>query len=352
MESELAPLLGGPEALSLRDPPCGNQPCHRRQLAYWQRAQLVAQRLRSASEAQPSRTVAELVNRCGHVGPSSVAANTTRPQSARPKILRVPKSASSFFLTTMANGCNESRRDPIVLGEHQAPPSDNCGQITLATLREPCDRFVSIYRQFESTYASDNALCSYYAGLCRKHWLRKAKNVSDFFYLTRARWISILGAPSATLTDQHAGRGVDDKLYLPAKYSIHAMPQSLWIGNFTVVLCVTDGTGERMVGNMWRHGGLRDEVVHVRHELKCRGKPSSLLLVGNTSGHMFNAHKPRSSPVRDHADEAATGGVEEASRYTLSPAVCADIRALYDKDTALWETLRCGTRGVEEWPRG
>ena len=190
----------------IEPPPCASaEECTSRQVAVWARAQRSAARIAQAAFASPTHSLSDLRRRraCTHLGPASLHADSTTPVWNRPKLLRVPKAASSYFLETAQFGCNESRRDPIAMHEHQAPPSISCRSVTIATLREPCERWVSIFRQFESTYAQGNALCTYYRALCDQHWVRRAKNASHFFELTRERWVSVLGAPSITLEDNH-----------------------------------------------------------------------------------------------------------------------------------------------------
>ena len=248
--------------------------------------------------------MAQLKQRCPHVGAANIHVNKLQHHDTRPRLLRVPKSASTTF-SSFAEGCNELLRDPHLFFQHEAPPSDSCREASVATLREPCERFVSMYRQLETNFAYDTPLCRYYKRECHMHFVHLASNVSDFVRLVRARWLSLLGTPSISL-DTMPPRGIGTSLLL--KHGILAVPQALWIGNYSVVLCVPS---------------LTEEMARLHRELHCRGQTPASRAASNQT--WLNVH-------------AATDGTA-SSRYTLSLAACAEVRKLYHQDTMLWERL-------------
>ena len=133
----------------------------------------------------------------------------------------------------------------------------------------------------------------------------------------------MLGTPSITLEDNRpASNASHEPLYFPLKYGIHAVPQALYIGNYTVVLCV----GPR----------LRDEMHRLRRELRCRG-PSSWLLrepEAHTPPPKFNEHHHGAASHSARSPSAA-----DERRYSLSPSACADVRRWYEVDTLLRRRL-------------
>ena len=315
--SEFAPVCAGPEAIA--HGPHGALDAQ--VSAWWERARSASRREFDASFATPVRSIAALRrNKCPSVGPSDYDAPRTKPFWARPKLLRVPKSASSFFVATVSQGCNESGRDPIPIVEHQAPPSNSCHATTIATLREPCERFVSIFRQLEAAFAPETSMCRYYRNRCPRHWVNAASDVNHFASLTRERWVSMLGTPSISLDERLPSRNTTESLYALLKHTALAVPQALYIGNYTAVLCV-DST-------------LSQQVVHLRRELHCRGQPSPLL---QRPGERFNAHRARPGIGARNGD--APDGADGGARYVLTAQGCAEVRALYTTDVALWERL-------------
>ena len=61
-------------------------------------------------------------------------------------VARVPKTGSTDFLTGLS-ACARPTVD--LLWDPQAVPPVSCGRASLATLREPCERFVSSYRHLK-----------------------------------------------------------------------------------------------------------------------------------------------------------------------------------------------------------
>ena len=61
-------------------------------------------------------------------------------------VARVPKTGSTDFLTGLS-ACQRATVD--LLWDHQAMPATSCSRASLATLREPCERFVSSYRHLK-----------------------------------------------------------------------------------------------------------------------------------------------------------------------------------------------------------
>ena len=320
------PFCGGVQALRQRWPPChgkstlpfGN--CTERQVAWWNRAKTVSLRLAQAAHSMPVRSVEQFRReKCQRCGPLSLEANFTWEPS-RPRVLRVPKSASSFALTMIAIGCNESNRDPRFFFEHQAPPSDACrGHIGIATLREPCERFVSIFHHAQSTYAPGTSLCRYYPSPCRSHWVHLARNVSEFAQLTANRWASIMGTPSISLTETRPippAVGIDRGLFNVIKHGVVFAPQALYIGNFSVVLCV--------------NSNLTTQLRKLRHDLRCRGKSP---LDEMDTPAAINVHQPVQEQL------SASDSDTSSTKYILSDDACAAVRHLYAADWMMWQRL-------------
>ena len=89
-----------------------------------------------------------------HLFPSLEALRSRCP-NASVQLLRVPKTGSTSLLSTLTNACDcadgshkasRSRADrcwaPL---DHQAPSSRSCEEAAIGTLREPCERFSSLY---------------------------------------------------------------------------------------------------------------------------------------------------------------------------------------------------------------
>jgi hypothetical protein len=129
-----------------------------------------------------------------------------------------------------------------------------------------------------------------------------------------------LGRPSISLDERLPSRNTTESLYALLKHTALAVPQALYIGNYTAVLCV-DST-------------LSQQVVHLRRELHCRGQPSPLL---QRPGERFNAHRARPGIGARNGD--APDGADGGARYVLTAQGCAEVRALYATDVALWERL-------------
>ena len=74
-------------------------------------------------------------------------------------VARVPKTGSTNFLSGLS-ACKGTVID--LLWDHQAVPPTSCSRASLATLRDPCERFVSSYRHLKRamkmSYANTCAL--------------------------------------------------------------------------------------------------------------------------------------------------------------------------------------------------
>jgi len=276
-----ATSLIGPEWLALR---------HRIE----GRAQTVAARLALARATQPASSLEELEQRCPAL------------KSQTLNVLRVPKTGSTTVLNSLEerdeidNGsCNV---DFDLIGGHELLPSETCTAPSLVGLREPCERFVSIYHHLQGAYRSLG-------------WL-KAYTVNDFIpVFRRAQLLAIRGHPH--IAREHA----EEKPYDPLRpqdspwplwrgpHEIVALPQALWVGNASVALCMPT---------------LDTEI------------PKVLRWMGCSAARVKEALKQ----VRWNV------GVNESTdaRHTLSVEGCRQVREeLFPEDTELWERM-CAKR--------
>ena len=92
----------------------------------------------------------------------SLEALQRRCPGVRLSVARVPKTGSTHFLTGLS-ACKGTAVD--LLWDHQAVPPTSCSRASLATLRDPCERFVSSYRHLKRamkiSYANTCALNSH-----------------------------------------------------------------------------------------------------------------------------------------------------------------------------------------------
>ena len=90
---------------------------------------------------------------------ASLEALQSRCPGVRLRVARVPKTGSTNFLTGLS-ACKGTVVD--LLWDHQAVPPTSCSGASLATLRDPCERFVSSYRHLKRamkmSYANTCAL--------------------------------------------------------------------------------------------------------------------------------------------------------------------------------------------------
>lgn len=332
--ASFTPLCGGPETLASIQ--CGSMPCTNFQRAWFVRTQLVAERIANASSASPVRSMSELRARCdGNGGRGRLM------KHVRPLLLRVPKAASTLVLHSVAQACNASGHNPTALWDHQAPPINSCKEVGIATLREPCDRIVSIYRHLLEKYTpappAAHCLISRAAGhTCRRHWVHQAETVDAFVGLLRQRWATVLGHPALTLIHHRA-----NTMDLFGKHITVAVPQAIYLSNnFTVVLCAR-GSGDGMPSGSV---GLRADLAELQRDLKCHG--GSSILSDGVGERVVNVMQGGvSAPLlidaggRVNAAKTSEAGGEPPGKFVLSAAGCKATRELYSVDASLWQRV-------------
>ena len=143
-----------------------------------------------------------------------------------PHLLMVPKTGSRSLLalancpgyvryrtTRKANG----RKPPNKVWFHNMAYRD----CSIATLRDPCERAVSIFRHLKERYPVSQAepkYCKFNATpACPQHWLHNATTVDDFVSLLATHWAEIAAHP---ITDTYSSK----------RHLVVALPQYRWIG--------------------------------------------------------------------------------------------------------------------------
>ena len=100
-------------------------------------------------------------------------------------------------------------------------------------MREPCERLVSAYHHLRKALAVTygNTHCRYTPQRCATHWIHHVRTVDDIVGALAERWQEILAYPLSRSRRTGAwARGF-------SKHEVVLLPQSLWIGNFSVVTC-------------------------------------------------------------------------------------------------------------------
>jgi len=251
------------------------------------RANATAARLLDAMHAKPFSSFVKLEAGCNR----SNAIN-------RLSIHRVPSTGSTTFTGKLATACGNSSatsgRRVNTLWSHQAPTSSHCGEASVATLHDPCRRVVTIYTAFLNVYGADFAGCHFAPSTCKSHWVHRAANVNEFVAELERHWPMIMGVGSLSLTSAMSKA----KTPILAKHMVVAVPQSLYIGSHTVLLCTPC---------------IDAQLPRFARELGCFGSVGA-------SQHMMSRER--------------TGG---AGKFELSAAGCAAARRLYSVDAMHWD---------------
>ena len=234
-------------------------------------------------------------------------------------VLRVPKAGSTSFFE-MLMPCLKSRAASTRTGSasspapawrvqtwpsHEVLPTDSCDQLSVAILRDPCDRLVSMYRHFEILWGLK----------LHSHWVRNAPDADAFVAQLRAHWSDVLGNGALPITPHFNGSTwarppIPKSFWTSArKHDAVLMPQKFWVGNYTRVLCLNR---------------FDEDLAAFFGELGCT--PPS---------------KPRYS---NHEVDA------NSTKYTLTSTGCAAARELFHEDAELWDAhcaaRRAGTTAV------
>jgi hypothetical protein len=227
---------------------------------------------------RPLSTFAQLQERCPNLGQLNV--------------LLVPKTGSTSMGEMVKVACKRLEAPHIrVWSSHEVVPSDTCHTASVAMLRDPCERLPSMYRHFEILWSLHrNARLN-------RHWVQQAPNADVFVSLLRTHWQEVMGNKILPfVVNNGTVPKVGSSFWLSAqKHDVTLMPQALWIGNLTVVLCVTR---------------FEEEVSALFSAVGC--KP----MVERYTNHEVNA---------------------SSDKYILSPAGCRATQALFSHDAELWD---------------
>ena len=192
--------------------------------AVLERAQVASARLVNSN---PASTFVELAGRCA--GTNSTIRHL--------KLLRVPSTGSTSFLFRMNAACRDSfatsGRLVEPLWDHQAPSSATCHEASISTLQDPCKRIVTVYAALSDAFNPSGSICQRSPDTCRTHWIHSVGNVDGFVRALEGNWAAIMGVGSLSLT-RHSSKA---RFPILTKHLIIAVPQSLYIGNFSLVVC-------------------------------------------------------------------------------------------------------------------
>ena len=208
---------------------------------------------------------------------------------------------------------------------------------SLATLRDPCERISSIFRHLKERYpqrSTTQHYCKYLTlngtpgtPACTTHWLHNATNISTFVELLAEHWSEIL---HHKLQDESSSK----------RHMVIAMPQHLWIGQYSRIVCTPQLTSDMPLLARELGGCAKEEAA------EGRGGSMSCACVANvtaqaakgTAGErnigpqgQLQAHDWRGR----HYDYAPW----PPEQLALSTEGCAQTRALYKRDTQLWAKL-------------
>ena len=204
-----------------------------------------------ASQLAPAASLDELQRRCP-LAPDSGGRRHLN-------VMRVPKAGSTSFTDMIASACGKSHASLSTLWAHEVRPADTCAGQSVTVIREPCERLVSQYRHFEILWGLK----------LKSHWVRHAPDADAFVGLLRQHWSEIYGnrlLPFSNISDGSLPRN-----YLTTgreKHDVTLLPQALWVGNFTYVICL-DRLAEAMPTFMEAAGCRKkaDFTKYANHEV-------------------------------------------------------------------------------------
>ena len=176
---------------------------------------------------------------------------------------------------------------------------------SIAQLREPCDRAVSVFRHLKCMYSLWRPSALQHGTMwckrdivtrkrCENHWIHGVASADAFALALRDRWPSLLSLEHVDLFERHL---------------IVAMPQSMYIGPRSWVLCTHR---------------LETDLPDLARVI-CPSRLENIRSVPHVSHNLQQCEK---SVKWDHTP--------------LSEAGCAIIRGLYRQDYVLWQR-HCAT---------
>ena len=192
---------------------------------------------------------------------------------------------------------------------------------SLATLRDPCERLVSIFRHLKERYSpsrSSSRWCKFTSTpACSTHWLHNASTVVKFVPLLRDNWGEII---NHSTKDEFSTK----------RHLIVAMPQYLWIGPLSRVIC-SPRLQQELPSLAQTFGGCDPEAcdcVDVKAPAAAnQTSPSGVTSINpytgrlqgfDYGGRMYDLEALRPEDLA-HTDES-----------------CAQTRGLYARDEQLW----------------
>ena len=326
---------------------------------------------RSASTAFGS--VAEVLRRC------------PRASKAHLQLIRVPKTGSTTLLRRLNSSCGcdperwlskgrpasmtnatSSARDRgtspscRALWNHQAAPSRSCDEFSIATLREPCERFLSIFHHLQTSAfpprtTKNPSLLARFPNLKLDYeslnasfpWLLRMPSTADRFATeVAAHWASLMAVPLSWTA--RSTSPLSYRHYPLQRHLTVLLPQSLWIrSSFTALVCLPR---------------LDDELPVIERLLGCtaRGRTRTTTMTATAAAGAATAHERGTNHTHStssggaHAAPGGSGASSEydksyLSRLRLSPRGCATVRRLYAEDAALWDRS-CGRAAARARP--
>jgi hypothetical protein len=249
-----------------------------------------------------------------------------------PHVLMVPKTGSRTLIQLgmcprYQDWRNPHRRDRIHFHSEGYLPC------SIATLREPCERIVSVYKHMYELYhrRTVQSYCMYRpTPVCTTHWFHRATHVDEFVSLLRENWEEVLGHA------MHDVRG-------SARHMIVNMPQYLWFGRLSHVVC-TPQLDAAMPVLAARYGCAKPcAQSSSTRAWASDGQFSGCALAGRCmcGEQLTNLSSSSKSTASAHAAAKDWSGKPTPVRATdaqtnLSRAACSAVRELYARDTELW----------------
>ena len=255
----------------------------------------------------------------------SIAAFNAACDGGLPHILMNPKTGSRTLGALAHCPVYFARKDPAHLKRKDREYFFHYHSMlyqpcTLATLREPCDRVVSIFDHLSELYhnRAGRQMCKYpFSPACPSHWLHNATSVDRFVTLLAEReiWEEVVGHDT---NDTSSSR----------RHLVVALPQYLWLGNASRVVC-TPRLSAEFVRLAVEYGGCASNASACDCIAKAQQTSNSSSNARGDSHKDFAGHEIKN--YRPHTKE----------ERTLSRAGCALARQVYWRDAQLWDAM-CG----------
>ena len=299
--------------------------------------------LQAAQGVEPFASVDALLRRCPRP-----------PHVRRPpvSVLRVPKTGSTTLASSLRGACNASVA--TVLFKHEMVASASYDNPSIVSLREPCDRLISIFRHMRAAYDTGRSpVCRHAAAKCSRHWVHSAENADAFVALLQRHWHELLPRrrPSPSVVwpsalDADAAHRQNSVVSTPLMV---ALPQVLWVGNFSVVLC-THELDTQLVPLARQLGCLNDRAGQEGTAFR-RFAPLDLHADGRSGRRV--AHHNVAVVSTSTADQQMISSKRTAlddtndARFSLSAGACSIVRgSLYAQDHRLYSRM-CGVGRAE-----